>query len=156
MSLEALDNRRTPERRTPLLGGIVVADTTPATVTVGSAGTVLTAAQVMKGLIPLNCTDAGNLTLPTAALLAAGIPGLAVGGYFEVQFINFGDSTASLVMGPGITNKVIDSEDAVLDIATHQALRVALVCTELPNPSDPSKAAKFDFYGYGVTSAATS
>src|SRR5512146_322122 len=127
MAIDSLGNRTTPERRSPLLGGAVVENLTPATVTVGSSGVTLTAAQLLKKLIPLNCTDTGNLTLPTAALLVAGRPGLAVGDVIEVQFINFGDSTASLVMGSGITNKVIDSEDAVLDIATHQALRCALV-----------------------------
>lgn len=155
MGIDSVLTRRTPERRSGLLGGVVIMHTTPATVT-ATTTTTLTAAQLLKGLLPMNCTDTSTTTLPTAALLAAAIPGIQIGDWFEFQIINFGDSTCTLAMGTNITNKVIDSEDAVLDIATHQALRCALVCTEISVPSDPSKADKFDFYGYGVTSAATS
>ena len=156
MAIDSVGNRRTPERNNTLLGGRVVERLTPATVTVGSAGTTLTAAQLFKKLIPLNCTDTGNLTLPTATAIMDAEPGLNVGDVFEFILINFGDSTASVVVGTGITNKSIDSEDAVLDVATHQCGRFFLVCTGKANPSDPSTSHSFDLYGGGVTTAATS
>jgi hypothetical protein len=151
-SIDSLANRRTPERRTPLMGGPVVERLTPATIAFSGA-TTLTAAQLLKKLIPLNCSSGATLTLPTADLIVAAMPGIGVGDVLEVQFINPGSSTATLAEGTGITNKVIDSEDAILTIATHQSLRIALVCTAIANPSDPSTSNTFDLYGYGQVTA---
>jgi hypothetical protein len=155
MSLEALDNRRTPERRTPLMGGVVWEDGVPSVVTVGSSGATLTAAQLLTGLIILNCTDTGNLTLPTATAIMEACPGLSIGSKARFRMINHGDSTATLVMGSGITNYSLDSAVSVLTIATNQGLEFELVVTGKANPSDPSKSNTMDFHGYGVTAAAT-
>lgn len=152
----SLSTGRAPERNCPLLGGGKIERLTPATVTVAAAGVTLTAAQLLKKLIPLNCTDAGNLTLPTADAIVAAIPGIGIGDAFEVQFINYGDSTATVVIGTGMTNVVIDSEDAVLTVGTHQSLRLALSCTSVTDPSDPSKSNTFNLYGFGAHTAATS
>ena len=138
------------------MGGGIWEQLTPATVTVTTGTTTLTAAQLLKKLIPVNCTDTGTLALPTADLIMAGCPGLSVGMMLEFQFINFGDSTVTIAVGTGITNKVIDSVDAVLTVATHEALRMALVVTAVASPSAPSLSNTFDLYGYGVTAAATS
>lgn len=154
MALDSLEKRRTPERRSPLLGGIAVEHVVPALLTI-SGTTTLTAAQLLKKLLFMNCTSGYTVTLPTADLLAAAMPGIAVGDLFEVQAINHGSGTCTLAMGTGITNYTSDSEVSVLTVATHQALRFALVCTAVADPSDPTTSNTFDFHGYGVTSAAT-
>lgn len=152
----SLSTSRTPERRSPLLGGGVVERLGTITTLAPGATVTLTAAQVLQKLIPLNPSEASTITFPTATVLAAGIPGIGIGDLLEVIFINYSNNTATLAMGTGLTNVLIDSEDAVLTVATHQALRCALVCTGLADPGDPSKSNTFDFYGYGVTAAATS
>lgn len=124
------------------------------TITVGSGGVTLTAAQLLGGLLPLNCTDAGNVQLPTAAqIIAAMPPGLGEGTAFDVDFINYGDSTATVVVGAGITNVTIDSEDAVLAIATHEALRLTFVVTEVAKDGVPGSADAISLYGHGVNVA---
>ena len=143
----ALGTRRTPERNSPLIGGSTIINAGPvATVTVASTKT-WTAAELLVGFIPANCTDASTSTLPTAALLAAAIPGIRIGNWFKFTVVNYGDSTITWVMGSGITNKVIDGEDAILDsCGTHVAQDYYLVCTGIADPSDPSKSDSFDFY----------
>ena len=147
MAIDSVGTRRTPERNSPLIGGSTVINGGPvATVTAGSTKT-WTAAELLIGFIPVNCTDASTSTLPTAALLNAAIPGVAVGNWFKFTCVNYGDSTLTWVMGTGITNKVIDSEDVILDsLATHVAQDYYLVCTGVANPTDPSKSDSWDFY----------
>jgi len=142
-------------RANPYFSGVVLPKRNTDTLTVGSGGVTLTAAQVLSGLLPTNCTDAGNVTLPTAAAINAALDGVEVGTSFDLDFINYGDSTASLVMGTGITNVSIDSEVAVLTVATHQALRVTLVCTGVAL-QDGTGTDSYNFFGHGVTAAATS
>jgi|WetSurSiteA1Bulk_404760.scaffolds.fasta_scaffold100211_2 hypothetical protein len=150
----ALGTRRTPERNSPLLGGVPIVKGPVATITVGSGTTplTLTAAEVLVGLLPVNCTDTGTLTLPTAALLVAAMPGIAVGNYFEFNLINFGDSTVTVAVGTGITAKVIDSATAVLTTATNYSNRYFLVCTGVA--ANGSSSDSFDLYGMGTTAAA--
>lgn len=140
----ALGTSQTPSREMQYSGGALIERLTPATVTVGSSGTVLTAAQLLKKIIPINCTDAGTLTLPTATLIRAAAPGIDIGDVFEFSIVNYGDSTATLTVGTGITNLVIDSEDAILTIDTHIGTRWALICTGVANPSDPSTSDAFN------------
>jgi len=151
----ALGTRRTPERNSPLMGGSqVINPGVVATITVGSGTTplTLTAAQLLTGLMPFNCTDTSTCTLPTADLLAAALPGIQVGNWFEFTMVNYGDSTITVAVGTGITAKVIDSEAAILTgLATHIGQRFALVCTGVANPSDPSKSNTFDLYLLGTS-----
>jgi hypothetical protein len=157
MAIDSVGTRRTPERNSPLIGGSVVINPgAVATITVGSGTTplTLTAAQILVGLLPVNCTDTGTLTLPTAALLNAAIPGVAVGNWFSFELINFGDSTVTVAVGTGITAKVIDSATAVLTTATNYSNVYHLVCTGVANPTDPSKSDTWDLYGMGTTAAA--
>jgi hypothetical protein len=80
--------------------------TIPTTLT---ADTTLTAAQVAVGLVV--CTKATDatltVTLPTAALLDAGIPSAKVGSSFELTICNNGNagasSTVPVTTGTGIT-----------------------------------------------------
>ncbi len=149
MGIDSVATRRTPERNSPLLGGVPVVKGAVATITVGSGTTplTLTAAQLLVGLLPFNCTDTSTVVLPTADLLAAAMPGIAVGNWFEVSMVNYGDSTITVSVGTGITAKVIDSEAAILNgLATHIGQKFALVCTGVANPSDPTTSNTFDLY----------
>jgi len=73
---------------------VVTTATTPVTMTV---------AQLLGGLLAVDCQDAGTLTTPTAALINAAIPGAAVGVSFEVDVINYGDTTLTIGLGTGVT-----------------------------------------------------
>jgi hypothetical protein len=127
---------------------------TYAALTVGSSGLTLTADQLLGGLLPINCTDAGALTLPTAAQIIAALPpGYGVGTAFDVDIINYGDSTATITVGTGITNVVIDSEDAVLALATHEAIRLTLVVTGIEVVTTPGTVNSINLYGHGVNVA---
>jgi hypothetical protein len=145
----ALGTRQTPQMNSPVLAGATITspDSAPAEQVLSTAGGVvtLTAAQILSSLIPCDCQDAQTLTLPTAALLAAARP-FKVGASVRFNIINYGDSTITVAVGTGITNKVIDSEDAILSIATHIGTEWALVCTAKANPSDPSTSDTFDLY----------
>lgn len=153
MGIDSLDNRRTPERRTPLMGGLLVERLTPAVLTMVTAGIALTAAQLFKKYLLFNSSDNGTLTLPTADAIMAGCPGLNVGDVFEFVIVVYGNHTVTLAVNTGITNKLIDSEDAILTVATHIAQRFALICTAKANPSDPSTSNTFDLIGFGPSTA---
>lgn len=145
-SINAVGTRRTPERNSPLIGGSVVINPgAPATYTPGAAVT-LTAAQILTGLLAFNPSEADTATLPTAALLTAAIPGVVVGNWFEFTIINYSNYTTTVAVGTGITNKILDSEDAILTIATHISATFALVCTGVANPVDPSTSDSWDLY----------
>jgi len=142
----SLGTRNTPERNSAMLGGAAIENVTPATLTMTTSHINLTAAQLLKKLLPLNSTGAGNLVLPTATAIRAGKPAIVVGDMLEFRVINYGNDTTTLAVNTGITNKVIDSEDAILTIATHIGTMWALVCTAVANPSDPSTSDTFDLY----------
>jgi hypothetical protein len=146
---------RTPERNSPFLGGVplVYAPLETISVTTGNTPVTLTAAQLLIGVLPVNCANNGVLKLPTAAALNAGIPGVEVGTGLHVWIVNPGAATCTLAINTGITNKSIDSDIAVLAMTTHTAGHYYLVCTGVANPSDPSTSDTWDLYGFGVTTA---
>lgn len=156
MGIDSVATRRTPERRTPLMGGALVERLTPATITVTTALTpvTLTAAQLLKKFLPVDCQDAGTITLPTAALLGAAMPGIDIGDVVAFEIINFGDTTLTVAVGTGITSKVITSLSAVLTIVTKASKQFRLVCTGIASASDPSKSFSFDLYAFGSVAAA--
>ena len=154
-----LATRRTPERNSPLLSSgvnLVKRALSTITVTSGTTPVTLTAAQVLKGFLPVDCQDTGTSTLPTATLLNAAIEGVEVGTSFAFTIWNGGDSTLTLAVGTGITAKTVDSESAVLTNATHCGSTFLLSCTGVANPSDPSTSDSWDLYpvvGTGTLSA---
>jgi len=152
----ALSDSHSPSREMQFIGGALVERLSPATITVTSGTTpvTLTAAQLLKKLIPVDCQDAGTLTLPTATLIGAACEGLYVGDVLAVQVINFGDATLTIAVGSGITAKTITGVTTVLTIVAYASKRFWLVCTATAKPSDPSSAYTFDLYGSGSTAAA--
>ena len=92
--------------------GLIPIPNMTVTSTVASTGSgviTLTAAQLLGGLIIVDCQDAQSATLPTAALLCAAIPGVtgtaqntgACGFRFMIK--NSGDSTLTIAAGTGCT-----------------------------------------------------
>lgn len=124
---------RTPERHNPLHSTIVYPRFVPVALTLTTAGGVITmtAAQAMSGLITVDCQDAQTLTLPTATLLNAAIPGVDVGTSFYVDIINYGDTTLTIGLGTGVTKTTIASVAAVMTVLTLSAKRFLLNCTKV-------------------------
>jgi hypothetical protein len=153
----ALGTRRTPERNSPLLSGVIIDKIVPLNVQLTTGGGIrtLTPAEILGGLLTLDVEDAQSATLPTAALLNAAIPGVEVGTSFQFDVINFGDTTLTIVVGTGITAKSISGVAAVLTLVANASKRFRLVCTGVANPSDPSKTDTWDLYGFGSLAAAT-
>jgi len=151
----ALGTRRTPERRSPLFSSppIPKRDVSTITVTSGTTPLTCTTTQLLKGLLPVDCQDTGTLTLPTATLIAAAVPGIEVGSCIDFTIINFGAQTLTLAVGTGITAKVITTKTTALTITTLQSDRFWLVCTALDGVSG-SVTNTFDLYGSGPTAAA--
>lgn len=125
-------------------------------VTTATTPITLTAAQVLGGLLAIDCQDAGTATLPTAALLRAAVPGAAPGVSFELDIINYGDSTLTIGLGTGITKTSIGAQSvsAVLTIVTLASKRLRFVCTTVANGSDPTSSDAWVVFGFGSTAAA--
>lgn len=151
----ALGTRRTPERDSPFLSGVAMVKTTPyeGVLTTGGGVVTLTAAQLLGGLLTPDTDDAQSLTLPTAALLNAAIPGVEVGTTFDVDVINYGDTTLTLVVGTGITAKSLSGVAAVLTVVANASKRLKLRCTGVI--AQGSTADSWDLYAFGSVAAAT-
>lgn len=152
----ALGSRRTPERGSPFFSGVVlpVKGVAQQVLTTGGGVVTMTAAQALQGLLPCDCQDAQTITLPTAALLNAGIPGVAAGTSFDLDIINYGDTTLTVGLGTGITKTTIATVAAVMTIATLCSKRFTLICTSVANPSDPSTSDAWTVWAHGSIAAA--
>ena len=159
MGIDSLGNRTTPQRRSRLFSAPAVYKGAPAdlVVTSGTTPLTLTAAQLLTGFIQIDTQDAATLTLPTATLILAAVPGMAVDDVLDFTIVNDGDSTLTVAVGTGITNKVLAaSVDAVLTIATCASRTFKLVCTAVANPSGQSQSDTFDLYGISQSAAVLS
>jgi len=123
----------------------------PVTKTLTTAGGIITGttAELLGGLLRIDCDDAQTYTTPTAALLVAAIEGCQVGTAFDVDVINYGDTTLTIGLGTGVTKLTIHTVAAVLTLATLTAKRLKFVCT---NSTAGSEA--FEVYAFGSTAAA--
>jgi hypothetical protein len=127
----ALSPSLTPARGLPFFSSLVFPKITPTTKVLSTAGGVvtLTPAELLGGLIAVDCQDAQTLVLPSAALLNAAIPGVAVGTSFDVNIVNYGDSLLTIGLGAGITKPTLGGVSAVLTIATLTSKQLKLICT---------------------------
>ena len=147
--IDSIGDRRTPERNSPLFDSPIIFQAAPTHlhVTSGTTPVTLTAAQLLTQRLNVDCQDTGTLTLPTADLLAAAIPGLAKDQGFDFWVVNEGDSALTIAVGTGITLKVLtNSVDGIVTVATMTSGLFSLVCTGIADPSDPSKSNTFDLY----------
>lgn len=115
-------------------------------VTLTTAGGVvtLTVAQILAGLLRCDCQDAQTMTTPTAALLVAAIQGCLVGTSFDLDVINYGDTTLTLGLGTGVTKITVAGVAAVLTLVTLASKRFTFVCT---NATPGSEAFTVDAFG---------
>ncbi len=130
--------------------------TTVANVIVTTALTPVTGTvtELLGGLLLVDCRDAGTWTTPTAALITAAIPGAAAGKSFEVDIVNYGDTTLTIGLGTGVTKTTIATVSAVLTIVTLASKRMRFVCTSVANASDPTSTDAWVVYAFGSTAAA--
>jgi hypothetical protein len=148
-------NRRTPERNSPLLSGplfekgVAVSNV----LTTGGGVETMTVAELLSKFLVVDCQDAQSWTLPTAALLNAGIPGVEVGQAFEFTIVNYGDATMTLALGTGITKTTIATVAAILTIATLTGKRFRLECTGVANPYDPTTSDSWVIWTVGAFTA---
>lgn len=151
----ALGPRRTPERESPLFSGVMLPKFAPVTKVLTTAGGVitLTAAECLSGLLKIDCDDAQTLTTPTATLLNAGIPGVAVGTTFSLFVINFGDTTLTIGLGTGVTKETIHTVAPVLTIVTLAAKHLIFICTGV-NGVAGATSDSWDLVALGSTAAA--
>lgn len=118
-------------------------------VTTATTPVQLTAAQILQGLLPVDCQDAGSITTPTAAAIVAAINGCQVGQSFELDVINYGDQTLTLALGTGVTKTTIASVAAVLTIVTLAAKRFVFIVTNVTPGSEAVVV-----WAFGSTAAA--
>jgi len=122
---------------------------TPQVVTTATTPVTGTAAQFLQGLLPVDCQDAGTITTPTAALLVAAINGCVVGTAFDLDVVNYGDTTLTIGLGTGVTKTTIAGVAAVMTLATLVSKRFKFICT---NNTPGSEA--FTVWAFGSTAAA--
>lgn len=79
----------------------------PAPVTIATGNATLTAAQVLAGTIVQTPAANSTLTLPTAAILVATFPRVAVGDAFEIRVMNLAAATYTTTVGAGSGNTIV-------------------------------------------------
>jgi hypothetical protein len=107
-------------------------------VTLTTAGGVvtLTPAQLLAGLLTCDCQDAQTATTPTAALIVAAINGCVVGTSFDVDVVNYGDTTLTIGLGTGVTKATIATVAAVLTLVTLASKRLTFIVTNVTPGSE--------------------
>lgn len=140
-----------PSTQYARFGTLAYPTVVPVTKTLTTGGGVIagTAAELLGGLLRIDCDDAQTYTTPTAAALVAAIEGCQVGTAFDVDVINYGDTTLTIGLGTGVTKLTIHTVASVMTIVTLAAKRLKFVCT---NNVQGSEA--FEVYAFGSTAAA--
>lgn len=133
--------------------GVTPSATTGIVITTALTPVTMTAAQLLTGLLIVDCQDAGTLTLPTATLLNAAIPGVAVGTILEFSAVNYGDTTLTIGLGTGITKTTIAGVAAVMTLATLVSKRFRLECTGV-NGVNGATADAWVVWAFGSIAAA--
>ncbi len=140
------------------LGPIVKTVVTTATLTTGGGARTATIAEVLGGLFVLNVDDAQTLTLPTAALLNAGVPGATSGqnglGATTIRclIINVGDAALTVAVGTGGSLVVGNSKNSVMTCAALASLELIIRVTGVKAAGDASDS--YTVYTPGSTAAA--
>lgn len=138
----------------PVMGTVPIPNRSVTTATLTTAGGPRTAtiAEIKGGLFVLNVDDAQTLTLPTAALVNAGVPGATVGSSIEFDILNVGDATLTVAVGTGGSLVVGNSKSTVATVASDASLRLILRVTGVLQAGD--SADSYTVYGLGSTASA--
>ena len=125
------------------------------TLTTAGGARTCTADECLGGLFLVNCDDAQTMTLPTATLLNAAIPGVAVGTAFDFDVINSGDTTLTVAVGTGGTLVVgSNSTSTVATIVAKASKRFTVLITAVPTPGADTSTNSYILIGYGSIAAA--
>lgn len=146
----------TPQQGFPVFAGLTLPLTTPANIVVTTATTPVTGtvAQLLGGLLLVDCQDAGTWTTPTAALINAAMQAPQVGRSFEVDVVNYGDTTLTIGLGTGVTKTTIATVAPVLTIVTLASKRLRFVCTGVASDAVVGSSDAWVIYAFGSTAAA--
>lgn len=117
------------------------------TVTSYADTATVTAAELLGGLLIDTKNGAATLTLPTAALLNAAIPGPAVGTSFEFAVRNTGNNTATVAVGTGGTS----ASGNTLTVATVNTRLFLLRVTGVASESVVGSTDTYTLYSLGVS-----
>ena len=150
----ALAPSLTPARQMPHFSSLTYPNITPTNKVLTTAGGVqtMTLAEALSGLLLVDCQDAQTYTLPSAAVLNAGLAGVMIGSTFFVDIVNYGDTTLTIGLGTGVTKTTIASVAPVLTIVTLASKRLLLNCTGIA--AQGSTADAWVVYAFGSTAAA--
>ena len=138
-------------------GPIVKTVVTAATMTTGGGVRTATIAELRGGILVLNVDDAQTLTLPTAALLNAGIPGATAGANglgastFRFLIVNTGDATLTVAVGTGGSLVVGNSKSTVATVATNASKEFIVRVTGVLKAGDSSDS--YTVYSHGSVAA---
>ena len=134
----------TPQQTNPDFEGLVYETRT---VTTYPDTATVTATELLGGLLIDSKAGAETLTLPTAALLNAAVPGAQAGKSFIFYVRNTGNNTTTVAAGTGGTSV----SGNTLTIAT-LSTRIFLVrITAVSNSVDPASTDTYDLYSLGVS-----
>jgi hypothetical protein len=121
------------------------------TLTTGGGVRTLTAAEVLGGVLIVNCDDAQTANLPTGTLLNAALPGCSVGASFELDVVNVGDTTLTIAVGTGGTLVQGNSKSTVATIVAQASKRFVIIVTGVTQNGDASDA--YQVIGMGSIAA---
>lgn len=143
-----------PTRGALGMSGVSAELAAPHAETLTTAGGVqtVTVDELKSALLVINCDDAQTLTLPTAALINAGLIGAAVGARLEVDVINVGDTTLTIAVGTGGTLVVGNSKSSVATIVANASKKFVIRVTGVLANGDSSDS--YTVYGLGSVGAA--
>lgn len=122
---------------------------TAATLTTGGGVRTATAAEVLGGVFILNVDDAQTMTLPTAALLNAAIPGAKAGAAVEFTIINTGDAVGTVAVGTGGSLVVGNSKSSVATVGVNDTGTFLIVVTGVLEAGDSSDS--YTVYRKGIS-----
>lgn len=124
----------------PRMGTAPIFDSTvtAATLTTGGGARTATIAELLGRYLDLNVDDAQTLTLPTAALVNAGVPGAKIGATFKFLVTNIGDTTLTVAVGTGGTLVIGNSKSTVATVATNASKEFEIRITGVLKAGDSS------------------
>lgn len=129
----------TPQQTNPDFESLVYETYTPTTYT--DSATVA-ASELLGGILIDTKNGAATLTLPTAALLNAAVPGAAVGKSVKFYVRNTGNNTCTVAVGTGGTSV----SGNTLTVATVNTRMFLLRITGVANSVDPTTSDSYDLY----------
>ena len=107
----------------------------------------VTPAEVLGGLLIETKAGAATLTLPTATLMNAALPGPHVGQSFEFYVRNTGNNTTTVAVGTGGTSATGNT----LTIATLSTRLFLLRVTAVAKGDDPTSTDTYTLYSLAVS-----